>query len=88
MGFMKGFRGSALERVMFTLFVLILLAFIIKSITQCEAEKPEELETVTQEEIIQHGYDDPADFAKDTTVSEMRRMYFEKVFHYDDEHKQ
>jgi hypothetical protein len=84
MSFRKEFRGSSVEKIIVTLFILIMLALIIKFIVQCEGPKSKPLESTSNVRMMQHKYNDPIDFANDTNISEIRRMYFKKVFHYED----
>jgi hypothetical protein len=81
---MKGFIFVGLDRFFFKCSVIVMFALTLNVLFQCNVRRNEKLQPVKKEKTNQIGYNSPADFAKDTTVSELRRMYFKKVFHYDD----
>lgn len=66
-------RNDAVETIMFTFFIMLLLAFIIKALVGSSAEDDLPLVPIDETEIIKHNFDDPKDFAKDSTLS-LRQM--------------
>lgn len=63
------FRNDAIETLLFTLFFMLLLALIVKTMTTDTNQEDKPVEPIDEIEIIKHSFDEPKDFAKDSTLS-------------------
>ena len=73
---MKDLRKNALHATMFSVFVILFVVLILKLV---QADRKHQVITniPTAEEVNEHQYDEPKDYAKD------RNLNFEQVSYYD-----
>lgn len=69
-------RNTAFETIMFTFFIMLLLAFIIKALVGSYSEDDVPVAPIDKTEIMKHNFDEPDDYAKDSTLSlQQLRVY-------------
>lgn len=76
----KRLRNDAVEMLVFTMVVMILLALIIKALTHVQEEHDKELNQITEEEVVKHSFDEPKDYAKDSTLSIEKIRVYEHLY--------
>lgn len=74
----KRFRNDAVEMLIFTMLIMIILALIVKAIATRTSSAP--IEYIDEVEVTKHNFDEPKDFAKDSTLSLNKIRVYEHLY--------